>query len=118
MKPDRDDLDPTNPKMIWTSTSFSIEWDDTKANAGAAFTKHIGIYFAQISSSSDIDSGGTDTDLKFLDLYTGFFFTDLAFRNEILFRMGQSAAPAFARLGGSYPDNANGAKHTNFNLLR
>ena len=98
------------PKDDLDQYFFSIEWDDTKANAGAAFTKHIGIYFAQISSSSDIDSGGTDTDLKFLDLYTGFFFTDLAFRNEILFRMGQSAAPAFARLGGSYPDNANGAE--------
>lgn len=86
---------------------FSISYDDRKANAGSPFTKQIGVYFAQISSrayktddEADKETGGSETDLKFLDLYTGFFIGDLAFRNEILFRMGKSKDPNWIDLGG------------------
>ena len=79
---------------------FSIEYDDRKANAGAAFTKNIGVYFAQVSDKA-LKDGGSNTDLKFLDLYTGFFFTDLSIRNEVIFRMGKSADPAWQLYGGA-----------------
>lgn len=79
---------------------FSIEYDDRKANAGAAFTKNIGVYFAQVNGKA-LKDGGANTDLKFLDLYTGFFLTDLSIRNEILFRMGKSADPAWQLYGGA-----------------
>ena len=77
---------------------MAIEWDDRKANAGAPFTKHIGIYFANVLNKE------SSTDIKFLDLYTGFFLADLTFRNEILFRLGKSGDPNWARLGGALFD--------------
>lgn len=86
---------------------FSISYDDRKANAGSTFTKQIGVYFAQVSShayktsdTTDKETGGSETDLKFLDLYTGFFIGDLALKNEILFRMGKSKDPNWVDLGG------------------
>ncbi len=79
---------------------FTIEFDDRKANAGAPLTKQVGVYFSQITSKS-VDSGGSSTDLKFLDLYTGFFLGDIAFRNEVLFRMGKSADPSWYAMGGA-----------------
>jgi hypothetical protein len=78
---------------------FTIKYDDTKANAGSAFTKQIGVYFAQVNSTS-LKNGGSNTDIKFLDLYTAFFVGDLVIRNEILFRMGKSADPNWIALGG------------------
>ncbi len=77
---------------------MAIEWDDRKANAGAAFTKHIGIYFANVLNKE------SSTDIKFLDLYTGFFLANLTFRNEILFRLGKSGDPNWSRLGGALFD--------------
>jgi hypothetical protein len=86
---------------------FTIEYDDRKANAGAAFTKQVGVYFSQVSASGKADQGGgsANTDLKFLDLYTGFFVGDLILRNEILFRMGKSADPNWIALGGDFEDD-------------
>ena len=99
---------------------FTIEYDDRKTNAGASFTKQVGVYFAQImgkpykteyvvtdpnnpSTGSQLkETGGDATDLKFLDLYTGFYLGDLALRNEVLFRMGKSMDPNWMHLGGSY----------------
>jgi hypothetical protein len=89
---------------------FTIEYDDRKANAGATFTKQVGVYFAQVNSRK-LSDGGSNTDLKFLDLYTGFFFSDLAFRNELLFRMGKSADPNWIGLGGAFRDD--GTQATN-----
>ena len=89
---------------------FTIEYDDRIANAGAGMTKQVGVYFSQISSKdipNDEDEvaagkGGSNTDLKFMDLYTGFYFGSFAIRNEFLFRMGKSADPNWSRLGGNY----------------
>ena len=78
---------------------FTIKYDDTKANAGSAFTKQIGVYFAQVNSTS-LKNGGSNTDIKFLDLFTAFYVGDLIIRNEILFRMGKSADPNWIALGG------------------
>jgi hypothetical protein len=80
---------------------LSVEFDDRKANAGAGFTRAVKIYFANVMSSkerSNIQSSSTD--IKFADLFTGFYFYDLLFENEILFRLGRSADPAWARMGG------------------
>ena len=104
---------------------FAISYDDRKANAGATFTKQIGVYVAQISSKSyethdDVSDpncphgaatcgkevGGSNTDLKFMDLYTGFFLGDLAFRNEVLFRMGKSKDPNWIDMGGRRYDDS------------
>jgi len=76
---------------------FAIEFDDRKTNQGAALLKNIGIYFANISSSSGNPS---KTDLKYLDLYTGFYLTNVTFKNELLFRLGKSADPNWSYLGG------------------
>lgn len=91
---------------------FVINYDDRKANAGEAFTKEIGVYFAQVNGApfktneAGDEVGGSSTDLKFLDLYTGFYLADFALRNEILFRMGKSADPNWQSLGGSeYADS-------------
>jgi len=99
---------------------FTIEYDDRKANAGATFTKQVGVYFAQVmgkpykteyapnnpnnpaSGSTLKEIGGDGTDLKFLDLYTAFYLGDVALRNEVLFRMGKSMDPNWLALGGSY----------------
>jgi hypothetical protein len=78
---------------------FTIEFDDRRANAGSTFTKHIGIYFAQISSKSFGD-GGSNTSIKYLDLYTGFFVGNFALRNEFVIRMGKSSDQAWERYGG------------------
>lgn len=84
---------------------FTIEYDDRKANAGAAFTKQIGVYFSQINSPA-LNNGGSNTDIKFLDLYTAFYVGDLILRNEILFRMGKSADPNWIALGGEKDDGS------------
>lgn len=79
---------------------FTIEFDDRKANAGAPLTKQVGFYFAQINSKS-VEAGGSSTDLKFFDLYTGFYMGDIIFRNEVLIRMGKSADPSWQARGGA-----------------
>lgn len=90
---------------------FTVEYDDRKANAGDSFTKQIGVYFAQVNgrefkeNSFGEEVGGSSTDLKFLDLYTGFFLADLSLRNEILFRMGKSSDPNWQNLGGDSFDS-------------
>ncbi len=104
-----DDLD-----QYW----FSIQYDDRKANAGSFFTKQVGLYFAQITGkpynsqydqdplnrtgySGTKETGGDGTDIKYVDLYSGFFIGDVAWKNEVLFRMGKSADPSFVNLGGA-----------------
>jgi len=77
---------------------LTIEYDDRKLNAGAPFTKNIGIYFANVMNKE------SSTDLKFLDLYTGFFLSNLTFQNEILFRLGKSGDPNWTRMGGALFD--------------
>ena len=91
---------------------MTIEYDDRKANAGAAFTKQVGVYFAQVSSRP-LSDGGSNTDLKFLDLYTGFYVGDLSLRNEVVFRMGKSADPNWKILGGATIDPEDGSPATN-----
>lgn len=83
----------------------ALVFDDRKSNAGAALTKHIGIYGAKVSSA-DITKGGSNTDITFVDLYTGFFYKNLQLKNEILFTLGKTADPNMTYLGGAYEDNA------------
>jgi len=84
-----DEKNATNPRTFGPTDSdddldqfyFTIEYDDRKANAGAPFTKQIGVYFANITAAAIKDTGhptikdtghrgGSNTDLKFLDLYS------------------------------------------------
>lgn len=83
-----------------------LVFDDRKTNAGQSFTKNIGIYAAYILSSREVslDNGerqDASTDIKIFDLYTAFYYSSLSFKNEILFRLGESADPGFTRLGGA-----------------
>lgn len=79
---------------------LSIELDDRKANVSSALTKHVGIYASKIMSG-DADKGGLQTDMTFIDLYTGFFFGQLALKSEVLFRLGKTADPNATRYGGA-----------------
>jgi hypothetical protein len=90
---------------------FTIKYDDRKANAGAPFTRTIGIYFANSTSKKnnkkDPDSpddaaslAALQTDVKFVDLFLGFYLSDLFSENELLFRLGKSADPSWSRYGG------------------
>ncbi len=85
---------------------FTIEFDDRKTNAGSGFTKQIGIYFANITGA-DFDKGGSSTDVKFLDLYTAFYFSDFAIKNELIFRNGRSGDPNFVLYGGAIDEDEN-----------
>ncbi len=74
---------------------FTIEYNDHKANAGKGFSKQIGIYFANI-----IGSDNTKTDIKIGDLYLNFLMNNFVWQNEVYFRLGKSADPSLALLGG------------------
>ncbi len=89
----------TNPSDDIDQFFFSIEYDDRKANAGAAVTKQIGIYFANLVGKD------SKTDLKLVDLYTALFLSNLTLKNELLFRLGRSADPNWIGLGGARFDN-------------
>lgn len=91
---------PTNLGDDLDQIFFAIEFDDRKVNAGANLTKNVGVYFAQVNGKS-LKEGGSNTDIKFLDLYTGFFFSSLSIQNEVVFRMGKSADPAWQLYGGA-----------------
>jgi hypothetical protein len=73
---------------------FGINFDDLKSKGPGAFGKQVGIYFANILSSD------LKTDVKFFDLYTGFFMGKFALKNEIIFRTGKTADPAIVAMGG------------------
>lgn len=87
----------SNPSDDLNQLFFTIEYDDSKANAGSSFTKQIGIYFAYIKSNET----ALKTDVKLVDLYLSFFLQDLILQQEFIFRLGKSAEPSFARLGGT-----------------
>jgi len=74
---------------------LTIEYNDHRANAGKGFSKQIGIYFANI-----IGGDNTKTDIKIGDLYVNFLMNNFVWQNEVYFRLGKSADPSFALLGG------------------
>ncbi|RYZ59338.1 MAG: hypothetical protein EOP07_04320 [Proteobacteria bacterium] len=74
---------------------LTIEYNDHRANAGKGFSKQIGIYFANI-----IGGENTKTDIKLADLYVNFLMNNFVWQNEVYFRLGKSADPSFALLGG------------------
>ncbi len=74
---------------------LTIEYNDHRANAGKAFSKQIGIYFANI-----IGGDNAKTDIKLADLYVNFLVNNFVWQNEVYFRLGKSADPSFALLGG------------------
>jgi hypothetical protein len=76
---------------------FTIEYDDRKANAGSGFSQNVGFYFANIVGGHN----GPKTDVKYADLFASFYLQNLVIKQEVLFRLGKSADPSFARLGGS-----------------
>lgn len=73
---------------------FGITFDDRKSKLAGSFAKHVGIYFSNILGAD------SKTDVKFLDLYTGLYYGNFVFRNELVFRMGKTAAPDAFSLGG------------------
>ena len=77
---------------------FGINLDDRKTKVAGSFAKHVSMYFSNIVGSD------SKTDVKFLDLYTGLYYGNLAFRNEIVFRMGKTASPDVVAMGGKRSD--------------
>jgi hypothetical protein len=73
---------------------FGITYDDLKTKSPGSFAKQVSIYF------SNILSGDTKTDVKFFDLYTGFYFGKFSLKNELIFRLGKTADPAVVAMGG------------------
>lgn len=104
---------PTKSKDDIDQMFFIIEYDDRKTNKGASFNRQVGIYFAKTFSQSDKENKDkelkTKTDISFADLYTGLFFRNFAFRNEVLFRLGKSTDPSWSRYGGLSTDTDEGA---------
>lgn len=74
---------------------FTIEYNDHQAKAGKGFSQQIGIYFANIFSGDN-----QETDIKIADLYLNLLISDLVIQQEVLFRLGKTADPSIARLGG------------------
>lgn len=79
---------------------FALEYDDRKVNTGGGLSQKVGVYFANVLAG---DRDGTSSDIKFADLYTSFYLSNFIFKNELLFRLGKSKDPSWARLGGAYP---------------
>ncbi|MBP9708217.1 MAG: hypothetical protein KBD78_11270 [Oligoflexales bacterium] len=77
---------------------FTLELDDRKEKSANSMSKIVGIYFANLISATAEDHSSSD--VKYLDLYTGLFFSSFAWKNEIVFRMGKSNAPLWVEYGG------------------
>lgn len=88
-----------NPSDDLDQYFFTINYDDRKSNAGSAFTKQIGIYFANVVGRD------SKTDLKLLDIYSGLYLANMTWKNELVFRVGKSADPNWISLGGARFDN-------------
>jgi hypothetical protein len=89
---------------------FSIEYNN-RANQGVErFSRHIGLYFANVSGKNHYGPNQEEikTDVKFADLYTAFYWPKLAWQNEVVFRLGNSGDASWGRYGGvtQDPDSA------------
>lgn len=84
----RDDLD---------QLYLTLEYNDDPQNTGRDFSQQIGIYFANILGGSN-----SSTDIKIADLFINLNLKDFVVKQEILFRLGETAEPNAARLGGVY----------------
>ena len=73
---------------------LGINYDDLKSKVPGSFAKQVGIYFANVLSTD------AKTDIKYFDLFTGFYYGKIALKNELIFRLGKSADPAFVAMGG------------------
>ena len=73
---------------------FGINYDDLKTKGPGSFAKQVGIYFSNILSTD------AKTDVKFFDLYTGFYMGKFTLKNELIFRLGKTADPAVVAMGG------------------
>lgn len=98
---------------------FTILFDDRRANAGGSFAKEIGLYYQRVMGSEEQklpqSSGAATvshrTEINYIDLYTAFYAGDLAFRNELIFRMGRSADPNWVQHGGRRDDLGQPVRH-------
>ena len=90
---------------------FGINYDDLKTKGPASFAKQVRIYFANILSND------AKTDVKFFDLYTGFYYGKLALKNELIFRLGKSADPALVAMGGQRTNTDGGVATNNVNSI-
>ena len=84
---------------------FALKYDDRAAGGNNFFKRNVGIYFSYLRGSSVddeiFDTSSSISDVKLIDLYTGFYFPGLSFENEIIFRLGNSADPNVSNLGGT-----------------
>lgn len=81
---------------------FSMMVDERETKKSAFFKKNIGVYVAYILGKN------FDTDIKIADLYIDLTFGRFNWKNEILFRLGESSNPALSASGGYAPANVIG----------
>lgn len=77
---------------------FTIEYDNREAADNSGFSRVTGGYFSSIFAKN------SDISVKFFDLYAALFYKQISFRNELLFRLGDSADPSWHLLGGKRGD--------------
>ncbi|MCX6125781.1 MAG: hypothetical protein NTV34_13695 [Proteobacteria bacterium] len=91
---------------------FGLTLDDLKSKGqSSSFSKQVGIYFSNILGAD------SKTDVKYLDLYTGVYAGKLAFRNELIFRMGKTADPNIVAIGGLRDDPDGGTATNNVSSI-
>ena len=73
----------------------SLTYDDSKANQSKEFKKKIEIYFANIVGGEKYD-----TNIKYGDIFFGFYFNRFELLNELVFTTGKSADKNWEMLGG------------------
>lgn len=73
----------------------SMTVDDREKKEDAFFRKHIGIYFGYIFGKD------FETKVSVADVYTDLYIGGVRWQNELVFRFGDSANPAFSRYGSS-----------------
>ena len=84
----RDDLD-----QIFLTLVYNDKNSGQKSSQD--FSQEIGIYFANL-----LGGAANATDIKIADLFINLGFGDLVIEQEVLFRLGKTADPNVARLGG------------------
>ena len=88
---------------------FMIEMDERQTNPEGAFSRHIGIYMANIKGKGN--STNNASELYLLDLYVGLYFGKLSFQSELLVRRGKSGDKNTKLLGGAMVGaNTNGGE--------
>lgn len=84
-----------------------INYDDKKNSSNnTSINKYVSIYAAKVYSTNNLDSGGSKTSINLADVYFELYNPNFIFKNELLFRIGETADKnVFLDLGGALLDD-------------